>query len=121
MKVQEAVEMLKQVAVRALSAEPQQHWIDKEAVEFYVQFTTDERRKLAMFVLENSYLSNVGKHPIMSFMREQQSCTLSLAERLQYALSGKHISASYVTSLAHELAEHTTTLGELADLNSMMR
>lgn len=121
MKVQEAIEMLKQTVVRALQMEPTRHWLNKDEVEFYVRFTVKERRELAMFVLENSYLSNVGKHPIMSFMREQQSYTLSLAARLQHALSGKYISASYVTSLAHELAEHTTTLGELADLNSMMR
>lgn len=112
MKKEEAVRMLEAVAARGFASAPvRKRWSEGE--EQYVSFTEEEHAALRVFLGENPQLARVGRHSL-AFCDGRK--TLSLLERMAYALSDSTITPAYVSALAVELEETV----EVSELNRMM-
>lgn len=118
MKKEEAVRMLEAVAARGFASVSVKRWCEDET-EQYVTFTEEEKAALRNFLGENLQLARVGKHPLFSLFGEART-TLSLLERMVYAMGDSSITPAYVACLAVKLEETTPSLYEISELNRMM-
>jgi hypothetical protein len=116
----EAVALLEAVAARGFASEPVQHWLSKDESAQYVEFAPEEKAAVRNFLGANPYLARVGRHRLPSFFGGSQT-TLSLLERMAYAVSRSHVGPEYVSALSAELAEADGLVDELSELNKMMR
>lgn len=119
MKKEEAVRMLEAVAARGFASAPvRKRWCEGDT-EQYVAFTEEEKAALRAFLGENLQLARVGRREILSFFGGSTK-TLSLLERMTYAMGDSSIPPAYVARLAVELAETSASLFEVSELNRMM-